>query len=76
MTLKTMQESEYGPYSLPPILRQPDPHFLITFAQSAMTMLGMSDQEQVEIFSVISAILHLGNARFVNKVRDLDHRGD
>lgn len=33
-----------------------------------MTMLGLSDQEQTEIFSVIAAILHLGNTRFVNKV--------
>jgi myosin heavy subunit len=38
-------------------------------AQSAMGMLGLSDQEQLDIFAVVSAILHLGNARFANKVQ-------
>ncbi len=33
-----------------------------------MGMLGLSDQEQIDIFAIVSAILHLGNARFATKV--------
>jgi hypothetical protein len=39
-----------------------------TRTQSAMGMLGLSDQEQIDIFAIVSAILHLGNARFATKV--------
>jgi len=48
------------------IMRQQDN--LTLFPQSAMTILGLSEREQMDIFTVVAAILHLGNARFEEKV--------
>lgn len=50
-------------------------YFLCVSVQNAMNVVGMSVEKQQNVLEIISAILHLGNIRFVedNNVSDVEN---